>query len=189
MKQFYVLISLVFFAAPTWAQSVCDDLWLSRNVIYDAHGYCFGSELGKAIFDNNGCTSVDPTLPPDLQDRIKRIWTQDRSLECAVDQSQTNINVYNQAARLRLLTQPIATEDNVKVCFGAQPNNPIVLHKDKTDTSPVLATIDTGDTLGWLHLNEGDWQFITLMSKSTAGKISSGWTDQAGDLRCDEIAG
>ena len=41
-------------AGPAAADERCHDLWFARNAIMDRAGYCFGSVLGQAVFDNEG---------------------------------------------------------------------------------------------------------------------------------------
>jgi len=55
MRAFLALL-LAALAAPAAALEICDELWFTRNLIYDRAGYCFSSPLGRAVFDNSDCT-------------------------------------------------------------------------------------------------------------------------------------
>lgn len=59
-----LVAALSLFAAPVLASDTCHDLWFTRNAIIDRAGYCFGSPLGQAIFDNTGCIGKSVNLPP-----------------------------------------------------------------------------------------------------------------------------
>ena len=157
------------------AQGACEDLWLARNVIYDAHGYCFGSDLGKAMFNNAGCTTVDPKLPDDLQARVDRIWAKARGMECAVDQTKTDIEVYNKTTRYLLMAQPVASGTDA-ACINAKLEATIELRESPNIEGEPIGTIDDGDTVGWFHEAEGDWHFATVLSKANGKGTASGWT-------------
>ena len=128
------------------ANTACDDLWLARNAIFDIHGYCFGSTLGKSIFDNNECTTVDPELAPEIGDRIEQLWQRAKQLSCATSQNRTFISVYNLEQRIELLHQPIASEKE-SACIGYKGKR-----FDLFDASDINATkigsVDRGDDIG-----------------------------------------
>ena len=58
----WILLLGLVWPVQAWALEICDDLWLTRNLIFDRAGYCFGSVLGKSVFDNEGCTPGVPEL-------------------------------------------------------------------------------------------------------------------------------
>lgn len=41
--------------------SSCQDLWVARNSIYKAYGYCFKTKRAREYFGNGDCTSDDIT--------------------------------------------------------------------------------------------------------------------------------
>jgi len=55
MRRIYFVIFLVL-GTPALAGDFCDDVWFSRNLIFDHTSYCFESNLGKAVFDNSDCS-------------------------------------------------------------------------------------------------------------------------------------
>jgi uncharacterized caspase-like protein/uncharacterized protein YraI len=67
-------------AAP--AGDVCFDLWYERNAIFDANGYCFGSDKGKANFSNEGCTTSNPTLNTSEKQRVDQIEAEEARRGC-----------------------------------------------------------------------------------------------------------
>lgn len=42
----------------------CENLWYTRNRIYDENGYCFGTGRAKAQFDNSDCYFSDQAAVP-----------------------------------------------------------------------------------------------------------------------------
>jgi hypothetical protein len=41
--------------APARAGDPCEDLWVERNSIYKAYGYCFKTQRAINYFGNSGC--------------------------------------------------------------------------------------------------------------------------------------
>ena len=71
--------------APAVAQGTCQRLWVERNSIYKAAGYCFNTPRGVRYFGNAGC-SYDNVRDVPLSDsdrsRIARIVAEERSIGC-----------------------------------------------------------------------------------------------------------
>lgn len=63
----------------------CDELWLARNSIYKAAGYCFRTTRGIRAFGNAGCSFDDVNDVP-LSSRQRRtvaeIQIAERRLRC-----------------------------------------------------------------------------------------------------------
>lgn len=174
----YLLVALFISPSSLLANGMCEDLWFARNVIYDAHGYCFGSPLGKAMFSNEGCDTVDPELPTELQTRVDRIWDKARSNNCAIDQSLETIAVYNKDIRRKLAVQPVA-DTRQKACIGAKVETPITLYSAPSVDAESLGRIDSGDSLAYFHETEGEWEFVTILSTSNGRDPVSGWANAA----------
>src|SRR5690349_15037948 len=45
-------------AATTAQAGICDDLWVQRNSIYKAYGYCFKTPKAINYFGNAGCQTM-----------------------------------------------------------------------------------------------------------------------------------
>jgi hypothetical protein len=80
-------IVLALTAIPvTQAQATsCYDLWHKRNAIFDAHGYCFRSDLAGRIFDNSDCSTKNPRLSRAERKQVRKIKRQERRRKCKVD--------------------------------------------------------------------------------------------------------
>ena len=64
---------------------VCQDLWVERNSIYKAYGYCFKTPRAIDYFGNAGCHyDYEADIPLSGRDRamIADIKRQERSLGC-----------------------------------------------------------------------------------------------------------
>jgi phosphopantetheinyl transferase len=75
------------FAAPA-AQAqgdICFRLWVERNAIYKANGYCFKTARAIDYFGNAGCRyDYESDVPLSRRDRarINRIMAEERDLGC-----------------------------------------------------------------------------------------------------------
>jgi len=66
-------------------EGACFRLWVARNSIYKANGYCFKTDRAIAYFGNEGCAyEYEGDVPMSRADRarIARIRAQERNLGC-----------------------------------------------------------------------------------------------------------
>jgi len=78
------LFGLLSGIAPARAD-ICDDLWVQRNSIYKAYGYCFKTPKAIAYFGNAGCQyDYEGDIPFSHADkaRVLAIKKQERALGC-----------------------------------------------------------------------------------------------------------
>jgi YARHG domain len=71
-------------SAPAYA-GVCSDLWVQRNAIYKANGYCFKTSKAINYFGNAGCLYDNAaTMPMSGADksRVLAIKKRERQLGC-----------------------------------------------------------------------------------------------------------
>lgn len=71
-------------AVPAAAQS-CQELWVQRNSIYKANGYCFKTQRGIAYFGNGGClydNEAQIPMSPRDRARIADITRAERAFGC-----------------------------------------------------------------------------------------------------------
>jgi hypothetical protein len=74
-----------FDATPARAQGVCHELWVARNTIFKAYGYCFKTARAIRYFGNAGCQYDDERdLPMSRADRarVNQIVREERRLGC-----------------------------------------------------------------------------------------------------------
>lgn len=176
-------------ATPALGYDICDDLWLSRNQLFDRAGYCFSSPLGRAVFDNAGCTGTDVALPASDAELLDHIRAMEAELGCAVDTSRTALDVENVDLRLRLEVV-VARSEFASGCLGWQ-GAPIALHAGPRAGSPLLSEVLAGDDIVWEYdavpWPDG-WSFIT--SYRDGVQTGLGWTDADIDQSlCTGLAG
>ena len=81
-----VLAAAALVALPSVAMAAsCYDLWYARNAIYDAHGYCFQTELGMETFDNDDCWTTNPHLSKSERKQVAAIQSQEKLKHCHVN--------------------------------------------------------------------------------------------------------
>ena len=80
-------------AGPSMALELCDELWFGRNLVFDQAGYCFGSPLGKAVFNNADCTTSSPEISPKDQAYIAWVKETEAEWQCQIDTTQIRILV------------------------------------------------------------------------------------------------
>jgi hypothetical protein len=75
-----------FGAGSALAQGdICSQLWVARNSIYKAAGYCFKTQRAISYFGNAGCMyDVEAALPlsPGERARVNAIVAQERTYGC-----------------------------------------------------------------------------------------------------------
>lgn len=82
-----MLSLLAVLVIPTAAQAdSCYDLWYARNAIYDAHGFCFRTQLAQETFDNSDCVTNNVRLTPAEQRRVNEIKAEEKRRHCKVNQ-------------------------------------------------------------------------------------------------------
>lgn len=72
-------------SAANAQESACYRLWVARNSIYKAYGYCFKTARAIAYFGNAGCMyDYEGDLALSRYDRawVARIQAQERNLGC-----------------------------------------------------------------------------------------------------------
>jgi hypothetical protein len=79
-------ISTGLAVAPASAQgNACFRLWVARNSIYSANGYCFKTARAISYFGNAGCQydyEADVPMSPYDRERVADIQAEERALGC-----------------------------------------------------------------------------------------------------------
>lgn len=156
-------------ASPAAAWSPCDELWFTRNLIYDRAGYCFSSTLGRAVFDNSDCTGTEVRLDARAAADVATIEGYEQEMSCAIDSGRRALAVADLAARRALIDLPVPSA-YASACYGWR-GAPITLHAGRSDSAPVTGTIRTGDDLVWTFDGADGWAFV--LSQQLPGQM--GW--------------
>ncbi len=171
---------------PATAQAYCEDLWLTRNIVFDRAGYCFGSVLGQSIFDNSDCTTKTPELSAEDRALVDSIKQHEARNGCRVDTSARALSLPTVEWRRAMLMLPIRDEFE-SACIGWK-GPPVPLRVDVSPTAAVTATVAAGDTLLYSHYPEGDYWFVTLIRSEVT--VAEGWAIVPDEVtHCTQIAG
>lgn len=186
MRGIFTLVML-FNAAPVLAESVCDEMWFTRNLIFDRAGYCFGSNLGQALFDNSDCTTKSPTLTAVDIDKVARIRANEASLQCQINTSRSRLDLEGVVDLRRLRDLPVRDVLG-SGCIGWR-GAPVTLRAGHGVRNPEIGQIVRGDSIGFLHDAEGGWNFVTVFWGPGDGQF--GWTAERilTEENCAQISG
>ena len=171
-------------AAPAAAD--CDDLWFSRNFVFDQAGFCFGSALGQQVFDNSNCRTKTPDISERQKAFVARVKQQERDLGCTVDTSRTELFVRDIHLRRGLMEQPVS-DGFESACIGWK--GPVYdLRLAPEEDAPESVQILPGDMLMLNHEGTGDWDFVTLLRGDEVAGL--GWMSAPIDeTTCEGFAG
>lgn len=179
---------LALSAVSAEADSGCDDLWFTRNVLYDQAGYCFGSPLGQAVFDNAGCIGSSIVLAPGAKAFADHIAGLEAHYTCKVDTGRAALDLDDLAFRRNVARLPVRDEFE-SACLGwLAPQTPLMAGYD-AGAAP-LGAIQPGDTVKFGHLPVEGWSYVTVWTPGFAALKSAGWL-QGGTAEppCQDWAG
>jgi len=175
MRLALIFLSWIAAAQMAMANDICDDLWFTRNLLFDRAGYCFTSPLGRAVFDNAACTTNDPGLDAQQQDVLEQVLAREKQMDCKVNSARTKLDVSLPSWRMSLLDLPIAGEGFAcKGWKGASLPMYNAMHVD----SHVLGHLARGDLLFLEHdaAKDLDGQHWDLVTQSRNAEITAlGW--------------
>ncbi|MGL1920831.1 MAG: YARHG domain-containing protein [Hyphomicrobiales bacterium] len=184
-----VLLQLSLLLTPAFAEDACDDLWYSRNFYFDQAGYCFGSKLGKAVFDNSNCKSKNVALTKSTKRRISQMKEIEKEFDCEINTEKARpLNIPQLKSRELLVEQPIS-QGLESGCYGYTGVKQIPLYSARSKNSKIIGYIENGDDIDSSHdeVDNSDWWFAGVSTKS--GKSSVGWTKASVFDQCKVMAG
>ena len=167
-----VFVLAILGASPALADP-CDDLWFSRNLIMDRAGYCFGTALGRAVFDNAGCAGKSVSIGRDAQDFVDTLREQERTLRCKVDTGRRRLDLDDLAFRWRLDDLPVADQLE-SGCIGWQ-EAATTLWSGRGPDARAIGRIEPGDNLLYRHLSVDGWDYVTVHGPQMGPVKSAGW--------------
>ena len=189
MKPVITAALLAAVATPALAYDLCDDLWFSRNQLYDRAGYCFSTALGQAVFDNEDCIGKEVTLEPGADALIAHIKWMEAEFDCDVDTTASTLDIPNLALRFRL-EQVVAKSEFASGCLDWQ-GEPLPLRAGPRPEAEVISVVMPGQDIVWEYDTTGppaDWGFVTIYFEDQ--QIGLGWLVQELDHElCGRTAG
>lgn len=169
-----LLIILAFASQPAWADDICHDWWFTRNAIMDRAGYCFGSALGKAVFDNSDCTGKTVQLTRKTIAFVNRIKAEEARFGCKVNTAQPVLDLDDLETRRRLTDFPLRDEFE-SACLGWL-GAAVPLYASYRPGAAQIGRLMPGDYVSFAFWPEGDWAYLTIHAPDWTLK-SGGWSD------------
>ena len=180
------LFAFLCLATPAWSDA-CHDLWFTRNLVIDRAGYCFGSALGQAVFDNSDCVGTSVKLAPETSKFVATLQRLEKNYECRVNTKQTELLLDDAWVRLQLDHLPIADEFE-SACIGYR-GAPRSVRSGHAEGYPVIGSINAGDTISFGHLPQSGWAYVTYSGPDWSVK-GGGWINSNVTLaECNQWAG
>lgn len=177
------MIAAALVMAAGQVQASCEDAWYLRNLAFDRAGYCFGSTLGKAVFDNGDCTTKSPTLSAWDQRMVDDTKRYKADMGCKIDTGAT-----------RLESSLIGKLDDVDLLPTLAPYESMCIGFSGPDlptrsdlgiaTSYPTGDVVAGDTVRFRFESADGWEFVE--TDLAAGWIPSGAITPAS---CRQFAG
>lgn len=170
---------------------VCQAYWFDRNNIFDRAGYCFSSNLGKAVFDNSDCVSSNVTLSKADKAHVQRIKEAEMNWRCDGNNKVTRFPDEVELMEVRRkLTEPPVRDSFESMCIGFNGSQNIPLYAAPDSTAEVLGYVERGDNITFSHISGRDgWEFSYAVDPNSFRYKALGWHNTDLTNGCDEIAG
>ncbi|TMV13652.1 DUF4453 domain-containing protein [Arenibacterium halophilum] len=184
MKRLAIAMALLA-APPAFAATGCEDIWFTRNLLMDRAGYCFGSPLGQALFDNSNCIGQNVQPPASAQPLIQKIQQLEQTHQCQVNTNQTWLDMDDMAFRRAMRDLPLY-EDFPGGCISWNgPQTP--LHDGYTAPLGVVGNIQTGDNVYYNYEAVDEWVYVSAHNAQTDQFKAAGWMYWPGADPCDQM--
>jgi hypothetical protein len=183
MRYLVVVLSLLW-AGAAQAVEICDELWFTRNLVFDHAGQCFQSPLGQAIFDNSDCLVGNAEPDPSEAEIVALVRTMEAEWGCDVDTTRTSLRIPNIAQRMAMIDLPVA-DGFESMCIGYR-GPATELYTGRHASAPVSGVIQPGDDLTYVFIPMHGWTFFDL---GRNGEMGWGAIRELSDLKCDSFAG
>lgn len=142
------------------ADALCDELWLSRNMVFDRAGHCFGSDLGKAVFDNSDCTTSSPKLDAAGELIVAQAREVEAEFSCNIDTSRMTLDVDQVDQRRGLYDIPVRTGYE-SACLGYK-GPALLLTAGRHPDTAIFGEIMPGMDILFAHHQADGMDFIVL---------------------------
>ncbi|MFT6272557.1 MAG: hypothetical protein ACJA0F_001402 [Dinoroseobacter sp.] len=181
-----VLAAAIVMLSAGTAVADCASMWVTRNLVFDRAGYCFGSNLGQSVFNNAGCTGTDVNLSAAERDFVAYTREIEAIFDCKINTARTSIDLPLLSSWLKLQDLPRRDEFESGCMGWTGPRT--ALRSGHSGGASVVGTLMQGDVVLLSHWAVGDWNFITVSRGEQDAAI--GWTDvQFGPETCRSLAG
>jgi hypothetical protein len=183
------LFAFILSAAPVVADEVCDDLWFSRNHLFDRAGYCFGSPLGQSLFDNTGCTTKNPILSELDKQAIAAIRREEDVNRCKVNTNRRTIDLDLIPNRRAMVS--VAARDSLGWGCINYLGAPIPVFNGVSTEAQQLGVIPTNYDIVFFYISPyPSWSFVRFAPTGNGPSKYIGWIKGAPtEAQCGTIAG
>lgn len=177
MRLFFIAIMLCFSSTAATAQGLnfCEDAWVTRNLIFDRAGYCFGSTLGQSLFDNSNCTTNTASAPQAYAENIAWVRGDEERIGCNINTARPAWpsiravhDFYNQ-----FWTVPVRFDGGFG-CLGYLGPT-VQVHAGADASTPVLGQLSAGQFYSDIHHGINGWAFITVTTGANGQEVVTGW--------------
>lgn len=184
----FVTAILLLAAAPLRAETGCEDIWFTRNLVMDRAGYCFSTPLGRALFDNSDCIGTHVTPDPAGQALINRIRALEAQHGCRVDTSRRWLDMKDINFRKALTVLPIR-DDFESGCLG-WTGTTTPLYAGYFEPLHAIGQVTPGDYVSYAYLSDAPgWSYVTIHAPVWGAFKSAGWLYWPGEPPCADFAG
>lgn len=183
------------FPALGTGRTSCESLWIERNQILNAAGYCFDTHLGLAVFDNSDCTPGMPALPEAALNQIADIELAEVGRLCEVNTDTSQISVNGRYGPLRFGTGGITLglwpdvlqnldvfpqiTGRVRSCtvsgLSAQGDNFLALRSGPDTRYPQIGQLINGERVFSTSACMGRWCFADSVQNGNRQELRNGW--------------
>lgn len=181
--------ALLSFSGAARAE-VCADLWFTRNLQMDRAGYCFGSALGKAVFDNSDCAGGSVSLDANTEALVQEVRKLEEQFSCKLDSTSTRLDLPDIEIRRRLVDHPLP-DGFESACLG-WARGETALYAGRSASLPVVGAVEPGDFIRFGHFasdQDDGWSYVTVHSNNFERMKSAGWLRGGTTDECEAYAG
>ncbi|MDU9003201.1 DUF4453 domain-containing protein [Sedimentitalea todarodis] len=190
--RFLFIVPLLWLAVPAQAETGCEDVWFTRNLIMDRAGYCFDSALGQALFDNSDCIGKQVQPDPYYRPVINEILRLEVEHACRIDTNRQWLDMDDINFR-RVLTDFPVRDEFEGGCLGwTGPQTP--LYDGHHEPFRAIGQVGPGDYVHFAHYavqgaGEAGWRYVTVHAPVWGPFKSAGWMYWPGEEPCADYAG
>lgn len=178
-----LILAVVSGLMASQAQATCEDAWYLRNLAFDRAGYCFGSVLGKSVFNNGDCTTKSPSLSAWDQRMIDATKRYETAMGCKINTSATRLES-TLIGKLDLMDRLPTIAPYESMCIGFNgPDLPMRSDLGIASSYPT-GVVAAGDTVRFRFEAADGFEFVE--TDLGAGWIASGAISPAD---CRQFAG
>lgn len=162
--------------ADVWdyGQAECNQLWFMRNLIMDRAGYCFGSVLGQALFDNGNCLGQEVRPGAREAAQVGKIARLEAQIGCRVDTTRRNLDLHGMAALRRLGDMPLPDNGGSACTWAGAATQ---LADGYSGAARAIGRLERGDRIELGSLPEDGW--LALHVAKPGGGLVIGWAPSA----------